>query len=138
VAQGEYKKSAGAEGVMQMIEKLVGEAQTMTADARKEEGEAQAAYEQFIADTNAEVAALTAEVVTKTKVKAKTTEEKLQTEGDIADTLAELEGLAKYTGELHAECDYVMKNFDVRQNARADEIESLQQAKQILSGATLA
>jgi len=136
VAQGEYGKSAGAEGVMQMIEKLVGEAQTMTKDARKEEGEAQAAYEQFVADTNDSVANLQKEVTTKTKTKAKTEEQKMQTQADIADTVAELEGLSKYTGELHAECDYVMKNFDVRQNARADEIASLQQAKQILSGAS--
>jgi len=30
-----------------------------------------------------------------------------------------------------------MKNFGVRQEARAQEIEALQQAKQILSGASL-
>jgi hypothetical protein len=135
VAQGEYKKSAGAEGVMQMIEKLVQEAQAMTAEARKEEQEAQEAYEQFVSETNGAVATLEEEIATKTKVKAKTTEQKLQTEGDIKDTMAELDGLGKYTAELHAECDYLLKNFDVRQQARAAETESLQQAKQILSGA---
>jgi hypothetical protein len=136
VAQGEYKKSAGAEGVMQMIEKLVQEAQQMTADARKDEQEAQEAYEQFVNETNDAVATLEKEIATKTKVKAKTTEQKLQTQGDIKDTISELEGLAKYDAELHAECDYLLKNFDVRQQARAAEVESLQQAKQILSGAS--
>merc|ERR1719335_1326008 len=120
-----------------MIEKLVGEAQTMTKDARKEEGEAQAAYEAFIAETNTGVATLQEEIATKTKTKAKTIEQRIQTEGDIADTMSELEGLSKYNGELHKECDYLLKNFDVRQQARAAETESLQQAKQILSGAAV-
>merc|ERR1719428_167140 len=120
-----------------MIEKLVGEAQTMTKDAKQGESEAQAAYEQNVADTNDSVAALEKEVVTKTKNKAKATKAKLQTGADIVDTVKELEGLHKYNGELHGDCDYVQKNFMVRQEARAQEIEALQQAKQILSGASL-
>jgi hypothetical protein len=138
VAQEVYTASKGAEGVMQMIEKLVGEAQQMTKDARKAEGEAQVAYEQFVKDTNDSVAALQKEVVTKTKEKAQATKDHQQTGADIIDTVKELEGLSKYSGELHEECDYVLKNFDVRQTARAEEIEALQQAKQILSGANLA
>merc|ERR1712086_307152 len=45
VAQKEYAPNKGAQGVMQMIEKLVGEAKEMTAEATKAEVEAQAAYE---------------------------------------------------------------------------------------------
>jgi len=137
VPQAEYSKSAGAEGVMQMIEKLVKEAQTMTADARKAESEAQAAYETMIADTNGSVEALQKEVVTKTKNKAQATKEKQETAQNIVDTVKELDGLNKYNGDLHEECDYTLKNFDVRQTARAEEVEALQQAKQILSGASL-
>jgi hypothetical protein len=136
VPQAEYTPSKGASGVMSMIEKLIGEAKTMIADARKSESDAQAAYEQTVADTNGSVAALQKEIVAKTKAKTKATKDKEQTGQDIIDTVKELEGLAKYTGDLHAECDYLMKNFDVRQTARAEEIESLQQAKQVLSGAS--
>merc|ERR1719409_1320431 len=109
----------------------------MTKDARQAESEAQAAYEQFIKDSNDSVADLQAEVVTKTKNKAQAIKDKQQTGADIIDTVKELEGLSKYNAELHEECDYVLKNFDVRQTGRAEEIEALQQAKQILSGATL-
>jgi len=137
VPQAEYKASAGAEGVMQMIEKLIGEAQTMTKDAQKAESEAQAAYETLIADTNGSVEALTKEVVTKTKNKAQATKDKQMTGQNIVDTVKELEGLNKYNGDLHEECDYTLKNFDVRQTARSQEVEALQQAKQILSGASL-
>jgi hypothetical protein len=137
VPQGQYSKNKGAAGVMQMLEKLVQEAKQMTADARKDEGDAQAAYEQIVADTNDSVASLQKEVVTQMKQKAKAKAMQIQTENDVIDTVKELEGLSKYTGTLHAECDFVQKNFGVRQNARAEEIESLQQAKQILSGASL-
>jgi len=137
VPQMEYKKSAGSAGVMEMIEKLIQEAKSMIEDSVKSESEAQAAYEQTVGDTNGSVAALQADIASKTKAKADAHKDKLQTESDIADTESELEGLAKYNSELHAECDYILKNFDARQAARGQEIEALQQAKQILSGASL-
>lgn len=137
VPQMEYSPSKGASGVMQLIEKLIVEAKGLTADSVKSESEAQAAYEQTVADTNGSVAALQQEVTTKTKAKADATKEKLQTDSEIADTTKELEGLSKYNSELHGECDYLLKNFNTRQEARQQEIEALQQAKQILSGASL-
>merc|ERR1719152_311593 len=137
VPQMEYKPSAGSTGVMQMIEKLIYEAKGLMAESRKTEGEAQAAYEQTVADTNDSVANLQKEVVTKTKQKAAATKEKQQTAEDIADTVSELEDLDEYNKKLHGDCDYLLKNFMIRQEARAQEIEALQQAKQILNGANL-
>lgn len=64
VPQAEYKPNAGAEGIMQMIEKLIEDAHKMTADAKKSESEAQAAYEALVADTNDSIAALNKEIVT--------------------------------------------------------------------------
>merc|ERR1719335_844080 len=137
VPQMEYKPSKGAEGVMQMIEKLIYEAKTLIADSKAGESEAQSAYEQLVADTNASVAALQQEVVTKTKAQAQATKDKLQTKADLAAAVDELERLSKYTADLHTECDYVQKNFQIRQEGRAQEIEALQQADRILSGADL-
>merc|ERR1719263_747124 len=107
----------------------------MTADAKKGESEAQAAYEQTVADSNNGVDALNKEVTTKGKNKVKAKKDLEQTEQDVLDTLKELEGLSKENANLHKECDYVLKNFDVRQKARGEEIEALQQAKSILNGA---
>jgi len=39
--------------------------------------------------------------------------------------------------DLHKSCDFVLKNFDIRQAARDQEVEALRQAKAILSGAKL-
>jgi len=137
VAQMEYKKSSGSTGVMSMIEKLIYDTKDITAESKKSESEAQAAYEALVADTNASVGDLAKEITSKTKARAQAKKDLSMTNGDRADAITELENLGKYNGDLHAECDYVMKNFDIRQNARAEEVEALQQAKQILNGANL-
>ena len=49
--------------------------------------------------------------------------------------MVELQQLSNYNAELHSSCDFVVKNFDIRQTARDEEIEALKQAKAILSGA---
>merc|ERR1719443_2861164 len=120
-----------------MIEKLIYDAKDLMSSSKASENEAQVAYEQLVADTNASVDDLTKAVATKTEAVAKAKKDKINAEGDLADTIEELEGLAKYNADLHAECDYTLKNFDVRQKARGEEIEALQQAKQILNGADL-
>jgi len=138
VPQMEYEPNKGATGIMEILEKLVGEAQTLMKDARTSESSAQAAYEQSVADTNGSVQALSQDILTKKKAMSKAHKDLMQARSDHGDTEKELEGLSKYDGDLHQECDYLLKNFDVRQTGRTQEIEALQQAKQILSGAELA
>merc|ERR550537_1404570 len=119
-----------------MIEKLIYDTKDITAKSKKSESEAQAAYEQLVADTNESIANLTKEVTEKTKAKAQAKKDLSATNEDLANAVQHLEDLAKTNGDLHAECDYVMKNFMIRQKARSEEIEALQQAKQILNGAS--
>jgi len=137
VAQAEYKKSSGSTGVMSMIEKLIYDTKEITAESKKSEGEAQAGYEALVADTNASITDLSKSITSKTKAKAQAKKDLSMTNSDLADSVTELENLGKYNGDLHAECDYVMKNFGIRQQARSEEVEALQQAKQILNGANL-
>jgi len=132
-----YAPSQGAPSVMEMIEKLIYDAQELMTESKKSENTAQAAYEQNIADTNSGVAALQKEVLSKTQEKAGARKDKAATESDLSDTITELDGLAKFNLKLHTECDYLLNNFDLRQNSRAQEVEALQQAKQILNGASL-
>jgi chromosome segregation ATPase len=137
VPQMEYSKSKGSTGVMSMIEKLIYDTKDITAESKKSESEAQAAYEALVADTNTSVEDLTKEITGKTKAKAQAKKDLSSTQDDLGDAVTELENLGKYNADLHADCDYVMKNFDIRQKARAEEVEALQQAKQILNGANL-
>jgi len=137
VAQAEYKPNAGASGIMSMIEKLIFDAKDLVKASKNSEMEAQAAYEQLNADTNQSQADLATAVVEKTSAKAKAHKDRLGAESDLMDTVDELEGLHKYAADVHEECDYLLKNFMARQQARGEEIEGLAQAKQILDGANL-
>merc|ERR1719217_1687604 len=120
---------------MSMIEKLIYDAKELEKDALKSEQSAQAQYETLVEDTNGSVAALQEAIVTKSKTKSTKEVDLVELQEEMEGTLEELERLSKYNAELHEGCDYVLKNFDIRQKARADEIEAILQAKQVLSGA---
>mmetsp|Transcript_14246 Transcript_14246/g.39153 ORF Transcript_14246/g.39153 Transcript_14246/m.39153 type:complete len:122 (+) Transcript_14246:2-367(+) len=119
-----------------MIEKLIHDSQDLMADSKKSESNAQAGYEQLVADTNGSVEALQKEIVAKSAAKSDALKDELSAESSLVDTNKELEGLGKYNADLHKECDYLLKNFDLRQKGRGEEVEAIQQAKQILSGAS--
>merc|ERR1712194_916595 len=64
------------------------------------------------------------------------TEQALQDEQDKrGETLTEKMNTEKLIGSLHGECDWLVKYFDVRKEARVGEVEALSNAKAVLSGA---
>merc|ERR1712242_365114 len=130
----EYKKNAASGGVMKMIEQIISDAKAMEAEAIRSEEDAQKAYEDFVKETNASIEAKSKEIVNKSELKAKAEEELVETKESKEAVMLELEQLSNYNAELHQSCDFIMKNFDVRQTARDEEIEALKQAKAILSG----
>merc|ERR1719361_1659076 len=133
---GAYQKRGEEHnGVVAMMDMLSAdldkEMQQMTVD----EKDAQAKYEQFVADS-----------ADKRAVDAKSIADK---EGAKADLEAEVEKLTaedkatkqeamdkyEYLKDLHLECDWLLSNFEARKAARAGEVESLKNAKAVLSGA---
>jgi len=133
--EGGYKKNAGSGGVLGMIEEIIADSKESEMELKKSEQEATTAYEEFTATSNTGIADRQRAIVTTTENKANANKELTQVKEDISATLTELEKLAEYNQQLHKSCDFVLKNFDIRQTARLEEIEALQQAKQILSGA---
>jgi len=131
----EYKKNAASGGVMGMIQQIITDAKAMEAEAIRAEEDAQKAYEDFVKETNASIEAKTKEIISKSEEKAKTETDLNQANQDKESVLLELEQLSNYNAELHQSCDFVMKNFEIRQTARDEEVEALKQAKAILSGA---
>merc|ERR1712087_881835 len=107
----------------------------MEAEAIRSEEDAQKAYEDFVKDTNNSIETKSKDIVNKSEAKAKAEDEKVEAEKAKRAVLLELEQLANYDAELHESCDFVLKNFDLRQAARDEEVEALRQAKAILSGA---
>jgi len=131
----EYKKNAASGGVMDMIQQIISDAKAMEAEAIRSEEDAQKAYEDFVKETNASIEAKSKEIVNKSEEKAKAESDLVETKEAKEAVMLELEQLSNYNAELHQSCDFVMKNFDVRQTARDEEVEALKQAKAILSGA---
>lgn len=130
-----YKKNAAAPGVMGMIQQIINDAKAMEAETIRSEEDAQKAYEDFVKDTNASIEAKSEDIVNKSETKAKAEADLVEAKENKDAVMLELEQLANYKAELHSSCDFVMKNFEIRQTARDEEIEALKQAKAILSGA---
>merc|ERR1740130_1254395 len=131
----EYKKNESSGGVMGMIQTIIDDAKTMESEVIRAEEDAQKAYEDFVKDSNASIQQKTKSQVNKVEEKAKAEEDLNQATQDKENALLELEQLSNYNADLHKSCDFIMKNFEIRQTARDEEIEALKQAKSILSGA---
>jgi len=132
----EYKKSGeSSNGVMAMIDLIVAdvdkEIQTMEVD----EKDAQSDYEGFMSDASEKRAQDSKTITDKESAKAEgETELQSNTEDKKSKTVEAME-TAKYLGGLHQECDWLLKNFEARNEARNGEIDALGKAKAVLSGA---
>jgi ABC-type transporter Mla subunit MlaD len=131
----EYKNSGANGDVMAMIMQIITDAKAMEAEAIRAEADAQQAYEDFVKETNLSIEAKQRDIVSKSEDKAKAETDLVETKEDKEGVMLELEDLSNYNAELHAKCDFTLKNFEIRQTARDEEVEALRQAKSILSGA---
>jgi len=130
-----YKTNAGSSPVMGLIEQIIGDSKKLEAEATSDEYQAQSDYEKFVKDSNNLISQLSEAVTAKTKAKATAGTDTAEANSDLDSTEGELESLAQYKGDLHGQCDFVLKNFEIRQKARLQEMEAIQSAKAILSGA---
>merc|ERR1719264_8031 len=130
-----YKKNSASGGVMGLLQQIINDAKAMEAETIRSEEDAQKAYEDFVKETNGSIEAKSKEIVDKKEIKAKSESDLVDAKEAKAAAELELEQLSNYNAELHQSCDFVMKNFEVRQTARDEEVEALRQAKAILSGA---
>merc|ERR1719156_403599 len=131
----EYKQSSGAGGVMGMLEQIMRDTETLEAEAIKAETDAQKAYEEYVKDTNASIEEKSRDITNKTEEKAEAEADKTATVEAKETAMNEAQQLANENADLHKSCDFTLKNFDIRQEARDQEVEALRQAKAILSGA---
>eukprot|EP00929_Paragymnodinium_shiwhaense_P093814 TRINITY_DN540_c0_g1_i1.p1 TRINITY_DN540_c0_g1~~TRINITY_DN540_c0_g1_i1.p1 ORF type:complete len:785 (-),score=347.92 TRINITY_DN540_c0_g1_i1:89-2443(-) len=130
----DYKKNAGSNSVIGLIEQIIQDSTSLEKDAIASETEAQSAYEDFIKSSNKVVSDAQQSIATKTETVAQFKMESETAQADHTSAVGELEALATYKADLHSECDFLLKNFDIRQRARQQEIDSIQEAKSILSG----
>merc|ERR1719194_202032 len=128
-----YEKQ-GSGGVLGAIEGVIADAKAMEADAISAESDAQQGYENFCKDTNDANDEMMRSISTKMEFKAQCESDKVETEQSRDASIETLEELANENTALHADCDYTLKNFDLRQTARGQEVEALKQVLVFLSG----
>ena len=85
-------------------------------------------------DSNKFIVTNTKKITNLSETLAKSKESLSQAKSDLVDTVGVLSELNDVKGALHKSCDYLLKNFEVRQAARSAEIDAMIEAKNILSG----
>jgi len=129
------KKTEESTGVIAMIDLLVKDLDKELQEAAVMEEDAQKEYEEMMAESATKRADDSKAMSDKTALKA-SEEEALMTEEETkAATEKELMGTLEYIHALHGECDWLLKYYDARAEARAGEIDALGKAKAVLSGA---
>merc|ERR1719276_720314 len=104
-----------------MIDTLINDVEKENQVMKLEEEDAQSDYEKFMSDAEGSL--------------AETNEQMVTDKGTLGDTNNELMETDKYLSEVHAECDWLLKYFDVRAEARTGEIDAMGKAKDVLNGA---
>jgi len=130
-----HSKNPGGGGALAMIEEIMTESKDLEMKALGDEQASQAAYEGYVKDSNKAITAATTDIANKADSKAKADQALAEADGDLKSTIDTILKLGDMSAELHSQCDFLLKNFEARQSARTEEIDALNQAKQIFSSA---
>jgi len=131
----DYEKSAAAGGVLQLIAKIITDAEVTEKELEKDEQKSQEDYSAFVVSTKESIEADSAAIEEKESQKASAESQKAETEEAQLANKVELEKLGELLKAHHLDCDFVLKFFDLRQKSRAEEMDAIKDAKAILSGA---
>jgi len=129
------KKSGESGGVIAMIDTMVGDLTKEMTEAKANENNAQGDYEQTMTDSAEKRATDSKSIADKGKAKAEMSSDLEAHTEEKAATTKTLMATLEYVQSLHAECDWLLQYFEVRKEARTGEIDSLTNAKAVLSGA---
>merc|ERR1719311_1338546 len=125
-------------GVIEMLEKLLDKFIDERTTLEKEEMNSKHAYDMLMQDLNAQIAQGTKDRDEKAESKAKALQAKADAEGDLKDTTTTRDEDQKYLDELVATCEQKASDFESRQQLRAEEIEAIEKAIEIISSGAVA
>jgi len=128
------EKNVGGGKVVRMIEQIIADSKQLEAEAVHAEEVSQSTYENFMKDSNKSITEGSNAIADMTDEKAKTEEALNMAQTDMAATNKQIENLMGTGADLHDDCDFILDNFEIRQDARAKEMDALGEAKAILSG----
>merc|ERR1719181_1978401 len=120
-------------GIIEMLSKLLDKFIDERTTLEKEEMNSKHAFEMLMQDLNAQIAQGSKDRDEKAESKAKTLQAKADAEGDLKDTTTTRNEDQKYLDELTATCEQKASDFESRQQLRAEEIEAIEKAVEIIS-----
>jgi len=131
---GDYEQK-DASGPTALIDKLKRDLEKDVAEAEFDEEDAQKEYERFMSDSVTKRTADSKSITEKEAQKAEL-EADLMGAKDLKGTkTTELMSTQEYISQLHGSCDFMIQNYDLRREARANEVDALKNAKAVLNGA---
>jgi hypothetical protein len=135
---GAYQKKEGkSNGVMALMDMLLKELSGDISDAENEEKTSQRDYERLMADSQTTRHQNAASITDKEAAKADMDTAVEETKAKLDSQQTSLANLHQYILQLHASCDFLVENYDLRKAARENELSSLATAKATLSGANM-
>jgi len=130
----EYSKHAGGSKVLALLETVIADSKKLENEALAGEQDSQSSYENFMKDSNASIKQNQRAVVDLSAAKAKAEQTLSLAGADLKATLQELESLQGVLAGLDKSCDFLLNNFETRQEARLTEVSALKEASAILAG----
>jgi|Transcript_34172 septal ring factor EnvC (AmiA/AmiB activator) len=129
------KKGEESTGVITMMDMMIADLDKEIQEISTEEDENQAEYEQFMKDSADKRATDAKSIADKESTKADSEASLLKAKEEKRATTKEAMATAQFLSEVHADCDWLLNNFQMRKDARAGEVDSLKKAKAVLAGA---
>jgi len=126
-----YESQSG--GVIEMLNKLLDKFIEERTTLEKEEMNSKHAYDMLMQDLNAQIDQANTDRDESAEEKATKLQNKADASGDLKDTTGTMEEDKKYLADLTATCEQKASDFESRQQLRAEEIEAVEKAIEIVS-----
>merc|ERR1719515_610520 len=118
-----------------MMDMLAADLDKEIQESTVDEKDAQAEYEDFMADSAEKRADDTKAIADKAGAKAGAEAELQKMSEEKKATMMSAMAKGEYLKDLHLDCDWLVANYDIRKEARAGEVDALKKAKAVLAGA---
>jgi len=130
------KNTEESGGVIAMIDLLIADLEKEMTEAKMEEKHAQEDYEQFLEESAGKRAKDSKSFAQKEAAHAEAVSSFEGFKADLAAAEKDLTATLSYIQSLHADCDFLVKYYNMRREMRRKEIDGLINAKAALHGAS--
>ena len=124
-----YESQSG--GIVEILNKLLDKFIEERTQLEKEEMNVKHAYDMLMQDVKAQIVQAESDGDEKSEFKAETSQGKADAQGDLKDTTTTRDADEKYLAEF-ATCEQKVGDFEQRQQLRAEEMEAIEKAIEII------